>query len=149
MAWSQPEQVGHAVVWRWLSWRCWLAESSTSSWAVPTQSSYVTQSSCRASAQEMLLLRSAAPGPGPAPSRRREGITRCLPHHEQTLVLVFSQPRPGQCSGAGAGGEVFLGAALQHLLLNQHHVLDCVCGNHQTLTGAACSHRNTGTEGNN
>lgn len=34
----------------------------------------------------------------------------------QTLTLVSSHPRPGQHGGAGAGGEVFLGIASQHLL---------------------------------
>lgn len=103
--------VGHAVAWKWLSWRCWLAESSTSGQAVPTQSPCVPRSSCHASAQEMLLLRRAAPR-----ARRGEGVTRCLPCHEQTVVLVLSQPRPGQCGGAGAGGEAFLRVALQHFL---------------------------------
>lgn len=82
----------------------------------------------------------------PGGGRASHGAFPTMNRHRYSF---FPQPRPGQCSGAGAGGEVFLGVALQHLLLNQHHVPDCVCGNHQTLTGAACSHRNTGTEGNN
>lgn len=101
-----PEQVSAAVPWRWLSWRCWLAESG---WAVPSQSLCVTQSSCHVCVRK--CSSSAAPGP-----RRRKGIIRCLPRHEQTLTLVSSQSWPGQGSEAGAGGEVFLGVALQHLL---------------------------------
>lgn len=120
-----------------------LAESSASSaWAVPTQSPCVTQSSCHASAQEMLLLRSAALEP-----RREEGIIWRPPHHQQTPIFVLSQPRPGQCGRAGAGrGGISGGSFAAPFLLKQHHAPDCVCTNHQTLTGAACSHRNTGTE---
>lgn len=141
---SQPEQVGHAVAWRRLSWRCWLAESSTSGRAVPSQSPCVPRSGCRASAQEVLLLRSAAPG-----ARRGEGVTRCLPRHEQTPILD-TRFVPTQAWAAwwsrGRRGGISGGSFAAPSILKQHHVPDYVCGNHQTLRGAACSHRNTGTE---
>lgn len=37
-------------------------------------------------------------------------------------TLISSPPRPGQHGGAGAGGEVFLGVALQHLLFKNSTV---------------------------
>lgn len=102
--------VCHAVAWKRLSWRCWLAESSASGQAVPTQSPCVPWSGCRASAQEMLLLRSAALG-----ARRGEGVTWCLPCFvpAQAWAVWRSRGRRGGISGGSF-------AALS--LLKEHHV---------------------------
>lgn len=140
MAWSQLEQVGHAVVWRWLSRRCWLAESSTSGWTVPSQRAPV---SLRAAAVPLLrkCYSSRVLHQDPGGGRASHGAFPAMNKHRYSLC-----PNPALRTAAQQGREVFLGVTLQHLLLKQHRVPDCVCGNHQTLTGAACSHRNTGPE---
>lgn len=57
-------------------------------------------------------------------------------------------PNPvlGRAAEQGQERRYFWGSFAASSLLKQHHVPDRVCGNHQTLTGAACSHRNTGRE---